>query len=103
MQPLGEPGESTRSEAAGGLLAQGLVGEQEHPRLGVRVGAAGDGAPEHAAQEPVDLECRAAGQLLQVAVAQAAAARGDQPEDLVAKAVVAVLVGGQDLIQLLLG
>ena len=103
VQARGEAGEGARPEAADGLLAQGLVGEQEHPRPGVRVGAAGDGAPEHAAQEPVDLERRPAGQLLQVAVAQAAAACGDQAEDLVAEAVVAVLVGGQDLVELPLG
>ena len=67
---------------------------------GVRGGAAGDGAAKHAAQQPVNLESRAAGQLLQVVAVQAAAARGDQAEDLTAEAVVAVIVGGQDLVQL---
>jgi hypothetical protein len=100
LQAPGEAGEGVRPEAPDSLLAEGLVGEQEGPGGGVRAGLVGDGAPEHAAQEPVDLECRTAGQLLQVAVTQAAAAGRDQAEELVAQAVVTALVGGQDLIEL---
>jgi hypothetical protein len=69
----------------------------------VRAGPVGDGAPERPAQQPVDLEPGAAGQLLQVVVVQATAAGGNQPENLEPEAVVTVGPWGQDLVEFVLG
>ena len=100
VQARGERARMPAPRRSSGLLAQRLVSEQEHPPAVCGPTRPAMVRPNTPRSSRSTSNVGPAGQLLQVAVVQAAAARGDQAEYLIAEAVVAVLVGGQDLIEL---
>ncbi len=79
------------------------MGEQENP-VGARlVDTAGDGPAEDTLEQVIDLEGRSLGQVLQVVARETTTAGRYQAQDLIAQALMPGSIGGQHLIQFILG